>query len=76
MPKVIFGLTPWHPKIAVFGSPKVKLATLWAQDGHRLGTDAKIGQQKTANPLKLLARDAGFEPATSASGGQRSIQLS
>jgi len=26
--------------------------------------------------LKLLARDAGFEPATSASGGQRSIQLS
>jgi len=26
--------------------------------------------------LILLARDAGFEPATSASGGQRSIQLS
>ena len=52
------------------------MGTSWAQSGHRLGTDAKKGQQMTANPLILLVRPTEFESVTPAFGGQYSIQLS
>lgn len=53
-----------------FESPKVKSGKWLSQKRHKNVTDAKMGQQMSANPLKLLARDTGFEPVTSASGGR------
>ena len=68
MTKVILGLTPWHPKTAVFGPPKVNSGKPLSQKRHRNVTEQKKASPKTANLLKLMARDTGFEPVTSASG--------